>query len=196
MERDKFHGRVNGTRQRCARDGCREPGEFRAPNPQGRGPGFDGPGEWQFYCLEHVREFNARYDWFKGMSRDEIEAAQIPIAGWAQETRAFRATAGVDQPPRWSDFSDPLDAISTRFRDGLNARVEPQRFTSAEQRALKLLGLNSEVTKRQLRARYTKLLRQYHPDQNGGDRTHERVLQQVVEAYQRVLKSAGLTQEK
>ncbi len=191
MERDKFHGRVKGTERQCNRNGCHEAGEFRAPNPAGRGAGFDGPGDWQWLCLDHVREFNARYDWFKNMTREEIEAAQMPLAGWAQETRAFRATAGVDQPPRWADFHDPLDAISTRFRDGISARAKVERFSSAERRALKLLGLGEDVTKRQLRARYTKLLRQYHPDHNGGDRRHEQALQHVVEAYQRLLKAAG-----
>ncbi len=102
-----------GRRQRCSAPGCREPGEFRAPlSPRRfRRPGR--PGEW--FCLEHVREHNARYNFFEGMTPEEIEAAQSPIAGWERATRAF-AHAGADRGPAWRDFADPFDAIAARFR--------------------------------------------------------------------------------
>ncbi len=89
-----------------------EPGEFRAPLTPSD---FDGPGRWRWLCLEHVREHNAKYNFFEGMSRDEIEAAQSPIAGWERATRAF-AHVGADAGPAWRDFADPLDAIAARFR--------------------------------------------------------------------------------
>jgi hypothetical protein len=113
MRSQRFHGRYEETGRECEAEGCDEPGEFRAPGS--RSAGFDGPGDWRWYCLEHVREFNSTYDWFEGMSADEILAAQSPIAGWRTETRAFRADAGVDGMPRWADFHDPLDAIASRF---------------------------------------------------------------------------------
>ena len=53
--------------------GCREPGEYRAPLTPGD---FDGPGSWRWLCLDHVREHNAKYNFFAGMTPDEIEAAQ------------------------------------------------------------------------------------------------------------------------
>ncbi len=81
-------------RQCARRPGCGEAGEFRAPGVHA--PSFDGPGDWRWLCLGHVREFNAGYDWFEGMSPDEILAAQSPIAGWRNEARAFRADAGVE----------------------------------------------------------------------------------------------------
>ena len=86
----KFHGRVAGERD-CSRPGCTASGEFRAPADDGRRPGFDGPGDWRWLCLDHVREFNARYNYFNGMSPEEIEAAQTPYGGWERETRAFAA---------------------------------------------------------------------------------------------------------
>ena len=91
----RFHGAVGSGEQSCAARGCRAPGEFRAPDLEGRGPSPNGPGDYQWLCLDHVREFNARYDWFSGMSAEEIYAAQSPIHSWANETRAFSATAGI-----------------------------------------------------------------------------------------------------
>ena len=85
---DRFHGRVQDQSRACNRPGCLAPGEFRAPDPNGPGPGADGPGQWQWLCLDHVRAFNAGYNFFEGMSREEIERAQMPMSGWEQESRA------------------------------------------------------------------------------------------------------------
>jgi len=179
---DKFHGRVSESRRGCDRPGCGEQGEFRAPGY--RPPGFDGPGEYRWFCLDHVREFNAGYDWFAGMSAAEIIAAQHPTAGWEGETRAFRATAGVDAAPRWADFKDPLDAIHARARE-FRRQVHPDArpMTPDERRAFETLGLGHDADRKALRSRYSQLVRRYHPDRNGGDRSMEAKLQAVVEAY-------------
>jgi hypothetical protein len=63
-------------------------GEFRAPLTPSD---FDGPGHWRWLCLEHVREHNAKYNFFQGMSPEEIEAAQSPIAGWERSDPRLRA---------------------------------------------------------------------------------------------------------
>jgi hypothetical protein len=191
MPSPRFHGRYETAERRCEAPGCEAPGEFRAP---GRRPhGFDGPGEWRWFCLEHVREFNAGYDWFEGMSAEEIIAAQSPIAGWQSETRAFRPTAGVDGVPRWADYADPLDAIAARARDiKARAAAASARFTPDEARALEVMGLGSDTDRARLRRRYSELVRRYHPDRNGGDRRHEAQLGEVVEAYQLLRRSAAL----
>jgi hypothetical protein len=179
-----MHGRVEGARDRCAVPGCSEPGEFKAPL---RASDFDGPGQWRFLCLEHVREHNAKYNFFNGMSPEEISDAQSPYAGWDRATRAF-AHAGGDPAPAWSNFSDPLEAISGRFR---RARQENSSlFSRAEQRALTVLGLGEDADLKSVRGRYSQLVRRFHPDRNGGDRTHEGRLGEVIEAYQLLRKSA------
>ena len=175
----KWHGRVEGARDRCSAPGCREPGEFRAPLTPGD---FDGPGSWRWFCLDHVRAHNARYNFFDGMSPEEIEAAQSPIAGWERSTRAF-ASNGADRGPAWAEFADPLDAISARFRPDAR-RQGVDRFTARERQALGILGLKDDADRTRLRKRYSELVRRYHPDRNGGDRTHEARLVQVIDAYQ------------
>ena len=191
MRGDRFHGRFEDAGQECQAPGCREAGEFRAPGT--RGNSFDGPGMWRWFCLDHVREFNAGYDWFEGMNADEILAAQSPASGWATDSKAFRPDAGIDGMPRWADFNDPLDAIGGRAAD-IKARAAGKqavysKFTPREQEALNEMGLDAETDRPALRRRYSALVRQYHPDRNGGDRSHEARLGRVVEAYQ-VLKNS------
>jgi curved DNA-binding protein CbpA len=59
-----------------------------------------------------------------------------------------------------------------------------------ERRALDTLGLKLDTDRRELRRRYSALVREYHPDRNGGDRSHEARLVAVVEAYQLLRKSS------
>jgi hypothetical protein len=181
----RLHGRVEGARARCAVPGCSAPGEFKAPLQPAN---FDGPGAWRFLCLDHVREHNAKYNYFDGMSADEIAWAQSPLAGWDRPSRKFAAN-GADPPPKWTDFSDPLDAISTRF-GRVRDRTSP-RFSKPERRALSVLGLGEDADRHQLRKRYSGLVRRYHPDKNGGDRSHEGRLGEVLEAYQLLRKSTA-----
>lgn len=183
----RLHGRVEGAQARCAVPGCSAPGEYKAPLQPAN---FDGPGAWRFLCLEHVREHNAKYNYFEGMSADQIHEAQSPLGGWARPSRRFAAN-GADPPPRWSDFSDPLDAISARF-GSVREAAKPSRFSTAERRALAVLGLGDDAGRHQLRKRYSGLVRRYHPDKNGGDRSHEKRLGEVIEAYQSLRKSTAL----
>jgi hypothetical protein len=181
----RLHGRVEGARSRCAHPGCGAPGEFKAPLQPSS---FDGPGAWRFLCLDHVREHNAKYNFFAGMSPEEISDAQSPFGGWDRSTRAF-ATAGSDPPPAWADFADPLEAISERFHR--RASEAPSRFSAAERRALAILGLGEDADRHALRQRYSLLVRRYHPDKNGGDRIHEGRLGDVIQAYQSLRKAAA-----
>ena len=182
-----MHGKVEGAEGQCAVPGCCEPGEYKAPVQLAN---FDGPGSWRLLCLEHVREHNTKYNFFEGMTPDEITEAQTPYAGWERSTRAF-ASAGADPAPLWSDFADPLDAISGRFRRARAEQIAPARFSRAEQRALSVLGLGEEADLKSVRASYSKLVRRFHPDRNGGDRSHEKQLGEVIESYQLLRKSVA-----
>jgi hypothetical protein len=143
---------------------------------------------WQWLCLEHVREFNQRYNYFDGLSVDEIHAAQSPLSGWETETRAFRDSA--DRPPRWADFHDPIEAISGRFgRRRPAQRQDGKALSDADRKALGVLGLDIDADLKALRSRYSELVRRYHPDRNGGDRSREADLQKVLAAWAQLRKS-------
>ena len=181
---DRFHGRIRGGGRPCAYPRCREAGEFRAPDPKGQAASANGPGDYQYLCLDHVRQFNAGYNWFAGMTDDEISMAQSPVQFWPSETRAFRANGNVYSPPKWADFKDPLDAIFTRFRSRLPKERADGHFLSLEDRkALRTLGLGEDADRRALRSAYSAKVRAYHPDKNGGNRSHEKALQDVIAAY-------------
>lgn len=178
MKPARMHGKVEGATDRCAVPGCRNLGEYKAPVQPGN---FDGPGDYRLLCLDHVRQHNSKYNYFHGMSAEEISEAQSPLSAWERPSRRF-AHAGADPAPAWADFADPLDAIAARFRTA--DRGPPQRFTPNERRALGVLGLAEDVDLHAVRSSYSKLVRRFHPDRNGGDRSYEKKLAEVIAAWQ------------
>jgi hypothetical protein len=179
----RMHGKVEDAADHCAVPGCTEPGEYKAPVQPGD---FDGPGLYRLLCLGHVREHNSKYNYFHGMSAEEISEAQGPLGGWERPSRRYQP-AGEDPMPAWADFADPLDAIAARFRHA--DRGPPQRFTPAERRALSALGLGEDADLHSVRQKYSKLVRRFHPDRNGGDRSFEKKLSEVINAWQTLKKA-------
>jgi len=158
---------------------------------------WDGPGSYRYLCLNHVREFNAGYDFFTGMDAEAIYEAQHPASAWRNAGREW--PTGNDPAPRWADFADPLDAIGARFKHGMraqSAKAKTQPFSSAELNALDVLGLDETADRKTIRRAYSDKLRLYHPDRNGGDRSLEKQLQSVLSAWQRLRKSAAFSDRK
>jgi DnaJ domain len=169
----RFHGRVEAEGRACAVDGCPEGGEFRAPlGNRGETVG------WQWLCLDHVRAFNARYNYFDGMDPDDVARAQFRDPHWDRKTWPFATNADA------AELDDPMGIFEARYG---KRRPPPKRAEdpapAKDRRALSVLQLGEDATLADIRRRYTALVRRYHPDSNGGDRSHEARLQDVIDAY-------------
>ena len=145
-------------------------GDFRAPRSN-RVPGD--VGGWQYLCLEHVRAFNAGYNYFDGLSPDEIHEAQSPLAGWVRDQVGKGGREAFT-------IGDPHGLFTTAQK----APAAPRRWPAkADVEALSVLGLTDAATGADVRRAWRRLARRYHPDSNGGDRSAEGKLQAVVKAY-------------
>lgn len=175
----------------CAHAGCTEPGDYRAPL-QRPGSAFappSGPPRWQYFCLEHVRAFNAGWNYFEGLEGEELWQAQSAYPVWERETRAFAHNAFAEGPDRVEDALGIL-----RWKAGA-AREAPRRQLSAQDRqALSRLGLGNDAGLADVKARYRELARKYHPDVNQGRRDHESRLQVLNAAYTHLKQSPAFKQ--
>ena len=52
-----------------------------------------------------------------------------------------------------------------------------------------ILGLSRDADDKAIKAAYRKLAMEHHPDRNGGDRSHEKQLAKVIEAYTQLKES-------
>jgi hypothetical protein len=158
----------------CAWPGCEAEGTHRAPLARDR------LREFQYLCLDHVREFNQRWDYFAGMSADEIHAHQRADTTWHRPTWRFGTAPGAE--PCWRDvFGLFTDGPAKPRRQGPPPR--PQRPPTKAELMMAVLELEDGFTLSELKTRYKTLAKRHHPDLHGGDKAAEERLKQVIEAY-------------
>jgi len=181
---------------RCDRRGCPSPGLHRAPKGRSR------EGEYWRFCLDHVRDYNKSYNYFDGMSDDAVAAFQKdavighrPTWSMGVNTAAVRTKkTEADAPPRDWAYDDPLGILrSSGFSTETRRAPEPKRPRAPGpiRRALDVLGLDETADGPAIKAQYKTLVKRFHPDAHGGDRSFEERLRDIIRAHD-TLKSAGL----
>lgn len=178
----------------CDHVGCGHAGAHRAPKSRTQDSGF-----WWF-CLEHASDYNRRWNYFAGMSDAELSAYDRAEAAGHRPTWTFRAAKGDRLSAAYRNFQagkrrDPFGVFSgDSGPGGGGARAERDdapRLSRLQLLALETLDLQPGVDAAAIRIRYAELVKRYHPDSNGGDRTMETQLHKVIRAFQ-TLKSSGL----
>ena len=89
--------------------------------------------------------------------------------------------------------SDPFAMFSelngrNRWRPGPGAKAEApkaetRKIFNAERKALQVMGLGPDATLETVKSTYKALVKQHHPDANGGDRSTEDRLIEIIKAY-------------
>jgi len=164
----------------CDYPGCAAAGEFRAP--QGR----DREGQFFCFCLDHVREYNASYNYFNGMSAEDVAVYQRDALTGHRPTWTMgsnRAAKGFREDG--DDAAKVTDPLGMFRASGTVAReaVKRPRVGVAALKALDQLGLDDSADQGAVKARYKELVKRLHPDANGGDRSNEDRLRDIIRAY-------------
>jgi curved DNA-binding protein CbpA len=184
----------------CQWKGCEGEGKHRAP--MGRGQ----EGRYYLFCEEHIRQYNASYNYFLGMSEKEVANFQKDsITGhrptWKAGANAWAhgktsgstadpaaASAGLNGPK----LNDPHGFFAWRAKRVAGENEEPKRYVKPlERKALDTLNLAENANKDEIKARFKDLVKRHHPDANGGDKGSEERLREIIQAYN-LLKSGGL----
>jgi len=165
----------------CGAPGCAGAGEFRAPRDRSLR-------EYVWFCLDHVREYNKGWDFYRGMGADDIEHAIRADTGWQRPTWPLGRLGGRLDLERLADPLGILRDAGPRVK-----RVpEPRREAPPELRAaLGLLDLSWPLDGAALKTRYKELAKRYHPDANGGDRAAEDRLKDINRAYSLLRRRVG-----
>jgi hypothetical protein len=170
----------------CDWPGCEFEATHRAPKGRLREREY-----WRF-CLDHVREYNHSYNYFAGMSDDAVARYQKDAVTGHRPTWKMGLNGGVDGLHHGHGSHDPFDVLR-EFGTGPRARVEKpveaRPVRNAERKAFDTLGLEIDATAPEIKARFKELVKRHHPDANGGDRSTEDRLVEVIQAYN-YLKSA------
>ena len=161
---------------RCDHPGCVAPGLHRAPQGRLR------EGQYFFFCLDHVREYNANYNYFNGMSPQDVAGYQRDALTGHRPTWAMGGARGGAAQPGPSPAGPATDGGGFAGR-GWRVAPERPRHGVAARRALDTLGLDDTADAAAVKARYKDLVKRLHPDANNGDRSNEDRLREIIRAY-------------
>lgn len=185
---------AEGSERLCEHGGCTNPGTYRAPRA---------PGElhrYRWFCLDHIRDYNASWNFFRDHDAEDLAAQVAADRVWDRPTwrmgkqpQHAMGTQPHADGRAWERFGfrDPLEVL------GQNATLNPGRAArdSAPRRprlprniesALDVLGAEGVWSKAEIRRRYRALVKQLHPDMNGGDRSDEGRLRRVLWAWDQI----------
>ncbi len=167
--------------RQCEHEGCKEAGKFRAPKAP------DVLDDFYWFCKDHVKEYNLKWNFFNGKTEAEMNAQASKDKVWDRETKDFRdpearawARLGIEDPHQ------VLGNNATR-NPGRNAATGgSRRLPPTERRAIEVLEAKETWSKAEVRKAYKALIKILHPDMNGGDRSQEEQLQEVVWAWDQI----------
>jgi DnaJ-domain-containing protein 1 len=167
----------------CDHRGCAERGEYRAPRDRGK------LNDYYWFCLAHVREYNASWDFYKGMGADALELER------RADVIGRRPTWPMGVGKRGRIPRNRTDALEEAMRrwfagaeiPGFDAKPKPEprkpRKMGPVEEALALLELDWNATFDEIKSRYKSLVKRHHPDANGGDKAAEERLKSINQAY-------------
>ena len=167
---DKTH-----SHRRCAADGCLQEGKYPAPKSR------SALRDYLWFCLEHVREYNKSWNYYEGLQGAALEAEIRRATTWERPSWKF-ATG----KPSENSFEDPLGLFDFENRD---ASLPTRQVPAEERRAWKILQLSPVTDIDIVKKQYKRLVKQNHPDKNGGDAAAEERLKDINLAYSLIRKS-------
>lgn len=172
---------ANAGTRRCEWPGCEGEGQHRAPRSR------EALTEYQWYCLEHIRRYNAAWNYFAGMTDMEVEAEVRLDTVWQRPTWPL----GGGPPPHafgaWR-FHDGFGF----FEDGNAEPCRPRpRAHTREEQAMIVLDLRPPIDPKAVKERYKVLVKRHHPDANGGDKAAEEKFKEINDAYHTIMASLG-----
>jgi hypothetical protein len=160
--------------------GCPNPAGYRAPRSR------QTLNDYWWFCLEHVREYNANWDFYKGMTPGQIEAHLRADVSWNRPSWRLGHLGGA-QAFDEEQMLDPLGLLTGRSplggRGGRRTKAPADPRPEALRQPLETLGLGWPVSLDEVKSRYKDLARRHHPDANNGDREAEERLKTINVAY-------------
>ncbi len=181
-------GASETSKMTCQHAECQEPGKYRAPlNP-------DNLEEFRWFCLAHIRQFNQKWNFFETHTEEELQEQFAADRVWERKTEPLGKQTAEKRAWARLGIEDPHQVL------GENATKNPgkgdslggaKRLPADERKAIDILEAKDNWTKPELRKKYKSLIKELHPDLNGGDRSQEEFLQKVVWAWDQVKNSSN-----
>ena len=178
--------------KKCDNNDCSENGEYRAPKSRIR------LNEYYFFCLKHVKEYNRSWDFYKGLSVDQIEKSMRKDTIWDRPSWPLKGNPNKVMEQISSFFSDDFEDLSSEANrhDYFKSKITDENLSIEENSALRTLGVKSPLSLDKIKKKYKKLVKIFHPDVNGNDKKAEETFKEINRSYKILLNKLKNGQKK
>ncbi len=170
--RKYFAPQNEGIRHKCDHPGCDKDGEFKAPKDRNLK-------EYYWFCLEHVQEYNANWNYY---TDDEMEKEHEAF----RNQKRFRGFHSKIRYKFGNDLNEELDFL--HGFSGYDKVSENIYFSREDRKEMENLELSAEdFNLENLKKQYKKLAKACHPDLNPDDKEAEEKFKRLTAAYKKLL---------
>lgn len=167
----------------CDHPDCMAAGTYRAPKSRHR------LNDYYWFCLDHVRAYNKAWNYYEGLSDDEVEQSVRADTIWQRRTKPLGSWRAREHWLREKVAQDFYADQQSTANDHAGANRKPVSKGSEIDQAMQVLELAYPLDLATAKSQYKVLVKRHHPDANGGDKAAEEKLKAINHAYG-VLKAA------
>ena len=169
--------------KKCDSPKCNEKGEYRAPKSRVM------LNKYFYFCLDHIKEYNKSWDFYKGMSVEQIENSMRSDTFWDRPSWPLKNSF----KNIFDEFNEYVEDFVKNDDDKINDtyfknKLLDESLTIEEAKALRELDLKMPISLEKIKKNYKKLVKIFHPDVNGNNKDAEEKFKQINESYKLLLK--------
>ena len=165
----------------CDWSNCKKVGNYKAPIEK------DNSKKFKLLCLEHIKIFNKKWNYFANMTNEEIEYFIKSDLTWHKPTKSFNSSENFFNILWNNALEDKLNIFeSSNFKN-----FKKDKLTSTDRDALDIMGLKYEAKWEEIQKKFKSLVKKYHPDKNLGSRKFEDKLKKITLAYSKLKMTIG-----
>ncbi len=158
----------------CDWNNCKNIGEYKAPIER------DNSKKYRLLCLKHIKEFNKNWNYFEKMNDAEILEFIKSDMTWHKPTQNFSAQDNFFKI-LWNNALK--EDLNKNGIDKNYAKIAQLNFSNKDLKAFDILGLDVTINWENIRSKFKKLVKKFHPDMNSGNRKFEEKLKVITLAY-------------
>ena len=165
----------------CDWQNCKETGKYKAPVER------DNSRKFKLLCLEHIKIFNKKWNYFENMNDQEIEFFVKSDLTWHKATKSFGSSENFFNILWNNALEDKINIFkSSNFK-----QFKKNNLSQTDKDALDIMELNYDVKWEEIQKKFKFLVKKYHPDKNLGSKKYEDKLKKITLAYSQLKMNFG-----
>ena len=164
----------------CDWNNCTDEGLYKAPKER------DNSKDYRLLCLNHIKEFNKNWNYFSGMSDEQICTFLKSDMTWHKPTQSFSSSDNFFKILWDNALKDDLKKTNI---NGEYDHMTQFRFDNNDIKAFSILGISVGLEWNKINIKFKSLVKKLHPDNNHGNKKYEEKLKLITLAYTQLKKT-------